>query len=117
MSVLTAFFAAWRRAPPRGVPPAEERAGIRLLAAPVRAPETLVERLLVETLAAKGPLSRPALVSLAALALYQQELAHGGWVADLGFFGEGLFVREVTRALEGARGVLWEIENPGYCRG
>lgn len=116
MNVLTVFLAAWRGAPPRGLTHAEERAGVRLLAAPVCAPETPIERFLVETLTANGPLPRPARVSLAAIALHREELSHSGWLADLGILDERLFVSGVSRAPEAGYGVLWEIEIPGCCR-
>ena len=46
-------------------------------------------------------------VSRVALVLYRAALAHGGWVADLGMlWARGAFVR----ALDAARGVLWELE-------
>jgi hypothetical protein len=46
-------------------------------------------------------------VSRVALVLYRVALAHGGWVADLGMlWARGAFVR----ALDAARGVLWELE-------
>ena len=107
MSVLAGFFSAWR---PRDFPRIGSRARVRLLPAPARAPETEAERALTDTLAAWGPLSRGALVSHAASALYRHELTHGGGLADLGLFGESLFASEVRHALETAQGVLWEIE-------
>jgi hypothetical protein len=82
---------------------------VRLLPAPTRAPVTPVEHLLVDTLAA-GPLARRVLVSQAARALYREELAGGGWLADLGLLGERAFVPEVVHALEAGRGALWEVE-------
>ena len=115
MSALATFLAAWRGAPPRTRSGADARADVRLLVAPAREPATPIERLLVDTLAARGPLSRSALVSLAARVLYRQELARGGWLGDLGIFGEGLFIHDVTCVLDGARDVLWDIETSA-CR-
>ena len=110
MSVLTALRAAWRGPRPAGLAGAEHATAVRLLAEPARAPETPIEHVLVNTLAVTGPLAPAALVSLAARALYRQELAQGGGLVDLGLLGEGLFVPDVTRALEAAHGVLWQIE-------
>ena len=90
---------------------ASDREGVRLLPVPVRSPSTPIERLLVDTLAARGPLSRSALVSSVARARYRDELARSGWLAALGFFSESVFTAEVTRALDGARDVLWEFES------
>jgi hypothetical protein len=111
---LYGFFAVFRRAAACDVTRAGDGSAVRLLTAPARHPQTQIERLLVDTLAVKGPMSRSALVSLAALALYREELANGGSLADLGFFGERLFVGDVTRALEAGRGVLWAVE-PGVA--
>jgi hypothetical protein len=116
VGVLTAIRSAWRCKPGRDPAGGDPSGCVRLLAAPTRPPETPIERLLVDTLAAKGPLSRRGLVSQAALALYREELAQGGWVADLGILGERPFVPDVARALEAARGVLWEIETPAGRR-
>ena len=85
-------------------------AGVRLLTAPARPPATPVERLLIETLAARGPLERAALVSAVARTLYRDELARSGWLAALGFFSEGVYIAAVARALDDARDVLWEFE-------
>jgi hypothetical protein len=109
------FFAVLRRAAACDVTRAGDSSDVRLLTAPARRPQTQIERLLVDTLAVKGPMSQSALVSLAALAMYREELANGGSLVDLGFFGERLFVGDVTRALEAGRGVLWEFE-PGVAR-
>ena len=68
-----AIRTAWRSLPGRDP-----------VAAPARAPEALIERLIADTLAA---------------------LAHSGWVADLGM----LWARALSpsdRALDAARGVL-----------
>jgi hypothetical protein len=110
MSGPAALFATWRGALRGDLARARDRAAVRLLAEPARPPATPIERLLVDTLVAKGPLSRSALVSVVARAVYRDELAQSGWLAALGFFSEDLFIAEVTRALEGARGVLWEFE-------
>jgi hypothetical protein len=110
MSGPAALFATWRGALRGDLARASERAGVRLLAEPARPPATPIERLLVDTLVAKGPLSGSALVSAVARALYRDELAQSGWLAALGFFNETVFVADVTRALESARGVLWEFE-------
>ena len=115
VGVLTAIRSAWRSKPSRDPVGGDPSGCVRLLAAPTRAPETPIERVLVDMLAAKGPLSRRGLVSHAALALYRDELAGGGWAADLGILGERPFVPEVIRALQAGRGVLWEIETPA-CR-
>jgi hypothetical protein len=107
MRALTTLLGHWRRRRPWP----HWRPEVRLLASPTRAPGTPLERLLVDTVAAQGPLARRVLVSRAALALYREELADGGWLADLGLLGERAFVPEVVRALEAGRGVLWEVEN------
>jgi hypothetical protein len=75
-----------------------------------RSAETPIERQLVDTLTARGPLSRSALVSAVALALYRDELARGGWLTGLALLGEGAFVGEVSRALDAGCGVLWDVE-------
>jgi hypothetical protein len=112
MSVLAGFFAAWRGAGPRRLTRSARRATVRPLPAPVRRPQTEAERVLLDTLAAQGALPPRALVSHAACALYRRELTHGGALADVGLFGENLFIHEMARALETGRGALWDIE-PG----
>jgi hypothetical protein len=113
---MNARFTAWRGGRRGDVAPGMERAGVRLLTAPARSPATPVERLLVDTLSARGPLARTALVSTVARTLYRNELAQSGWLAALGFFNERVFTAEVTRALDGARDVLWEFESPVVSR-
>ena len=116
MSVLAALRGAWPATPGGGLHRRDDEASVRLFATPARAPGTPIERLLVDTLLARGPLARHALVSHVATALYREELAHGGWLADLGILGARPFVPDVARALETARGVLWEIEgSEGNC--
>ena len=104
------MFAAWRGGRGGDSVRGNERGGVRLLTDPTRPPATPVERLLVDTLAARGTLARAALVSAVARTLYRDELARSGWLAALGFFSEGVFIAEVTRALDGARDVLWQFE-------
>jgi hypothetical protein len=110
MSRRAAVFAAWRGALRGDVPGASDGVGVRLLGQPARPPATPVERLLVDTLNAQGPLSWPALVATLSRSLYRDELARAGWLAALGFFNENLFAAEVTRALDATRGVLWEFD-------
>jgi hypothetical protein len=83
---------------------------VHLLGTAARPPETPIERQLVSTLTARGPLSRSALVSAVALALYRDELARGGWLTGIALLGEGAFVGEVRRALDAGCGVLWDVE-------
>jgi hypothetical protein len=109
-AAVTTFFGRWRRVWPGGLSRAAGRPRVRLLAAPTRAPATPVEHVLVNALAAAGPLARRVLVSQAARTLYRDELAGGGWLADLGLLGERAFVPEVVHALEAGRGALWEVE-------
>jgi hypothetical protein len=104
------LFARWRAERRDDPAHASDRADVRLLAEPARPPATPVERLLVDTLAIRGPLARAALVSAVARTLYRDELRRSGWLAALGFFSERVFVVEVTRALDSARDVLWEFE-------
>jgi hypothetical protein len=82
---------------------------VRLRDAPARPARTPIERRLVSTLAARGPLPRRALVSTVAAALYPEELVET-WLTEVGFLGTGAFVGEVERALEAGCGVLWELE-------
>lgn len=89
---------------------------VRPLRPPRREPETAIERLLMDTLAAKGSMSPRVLVSFAACALYRQDLARDAALAEAGLFGENLFAPDVARALEAARGVLWSIEPRGALR-
>ena len=111
-----ARLAVWRGALRGDLSRASDRAGVRLLVEPARPPMTPVERLVVDTLATRGPLSRSALVSAVARALYRDELARSGWLAALGFFSETVFTADVARALDGARGVLWEVDHPVVSR-
>ena len=111
MSVLAGFFAAWLGAVPRRLSRAARHATVRPLPARARPPQTEAERVLLDTLAAQGPLPPRTLVSHAACALYRLELTHGGALADVGLFGENLFIHEVARALETGRGALWDIES------
>ena len=111
MSALTALLAPWRRTalsrPTDGAAGAER---VRLIAVPARAAGTPIERLLVDALASTESLPRATLVEQAAHALYRRELCDGGGLTDIGIFGPRLFVSDVRRTLEGARGVLWELE-------
>jgi len=93
--------------------PGRDAGHVRIFAAPGRAPDTPIERSIAETLAATGPLPRQTLVGRVPLVLYRDELARGGWLGDVGILGEAVFAPDVTRALEAARGVLWEIETGG----
>ena len=106
-----ALFTPWRGGRRGELTRGNDRAGVRLLTAPARPPATPVERLLVDTLSARGPLARTALVAAVARTLYRDELAQSGWLAALGFFNESVFTAEVTRALDSARDVLWEFES------
>jgi sulfate/thiosulfate-binding protein len=82
---------------------------VHLLDPPARPARTPIERRLVSTLAARGPLSRPALVSAVAAALYPEELVES-WLTEVGFLGTGAFVGEVEHALDAGCGVLWVLE-------
>jgi hypothetical protein len=105
-----ALLAGWRGGRRGARVRGHDRAEVRLITDPARPPATPVERLLVDTLAARGRLARAALVSAVAHRLYRDELARSGWLAALGFFSESVFVAEVGRALDGARDVLWAFE-------
>lgn len=83
---------------------------VRLLEAPVRPPATPVERLARLAIASGGPLSLQVLVERVARELYLDEIRHGSWTVDIGFFGTGLFVPQVAREIQAAHGVLWHIE-------
>jgi hypothetical protein len=109
MNRQAARFSGWRGPRPAD-PDGPGGVGVRLLAAPGRPPATPIERLLVDILAARGPLTHAALVSELAQARYRDELAQSGWLAALAFFNESVFVAEVTRVLEGTRDVLWEFD-------
>jgi hypothetical protein len=117
VSVLTAIRAAWHGAPPRAAVAAGDADRVRLIVPPPRAPETPIERRLVEALASHGPLSSRALVTHVAVDLYHDELAHGGWLADLGILGERPFIPDVARALAAGAGALWRIETDSGRRG
>ena len=100
VDVLTAIRTAWRSLPGRDP-----------VAAPARAPETPIERLIADTLAARPLPGAPSCrvsrsFSTAQHSGYRVALAHDGWVADLGM----LWARAFVRALDAARGVLWELE-------
>ena len=83
----------------------------RLLTTAAAMAATTEERLIVETLRGPGCLRVAALVKRVSAALYREELRHGGAAADLGFFGEHLFVPEVRRVLEGGHDRLWTISS------
>jgi hypothetical protein len=86
-------------------------APVRLLEAPRRGPETLIEEQLAARLRA-GPIPRSTLVAAVAAELYRDELSKGAGVLDIGLFGSRLFSGEVIQALKAANGILWEIREP-----
>jgi hypothetical protein len=110
MSVLTAIRAVWHGMPARTATDGTDERRVRLLVRPTRPPETSIERRLVDVLTARGSLSALALVTHVAVDLYHDELAHGGWLADLGILGERPFMPDVARTLEAGAGTLWTIE-------
>jgi len=83
---------------------------VRLLEAGRRPPLTPVERLAVSALRREGALPLTLLAERVARDLYVEGLRHGGWVLDIGVFGQDVFVPDVIRELEAADGILWEIE-------
>lgn len=89
---------------------------VRPVAVLPRSPATPLERFAVETLGREGAMALDALVDRLAGLLYRDALRHGGWVIDIGFFGQNLFVPEVARDLEAGDGLLWHIEPPSQAR-
>lgn len=87
-----------------------ERLTIGLLEAP-RPPVAPVERLVVGFLRREGRTSLKKLVEHVTRELYSQEIRRGAWVVDIGFFGRGLFARDVNRELKAGDGILWEIKS------
>ena len=75
-----------------------------------RGPSTPVERLVLAILRDEGAIPLPVLVERVANALFQDELAGGAWVLDLGMLGSTLFVPDATAGIQAANGVLWQIE-------
>ena len=115
MSVLTAFRAGWQTLPdPIAI--AADTPSVRLLPTPSRAPESAIERRLLETLAAQGPQTPAALMSTVASALYREQHRRDGWLVDIGILGERVFVSEVAHALESGRGRLWDTAPTSCCR-
>lgn len=83
---------------------------VQLLDPPSRSPLTPVERLAVSALKREGVVSFERLVKRIASDLYSEELRNGAWSVDIGFFGSGLFIRDVTRELKAGDGILWKIK-------
>ena len=92
--------------------PASDRAAVRLLASPRRAPETAAERCALDHLGRRGEVPLGALVDAVARDLHRDVLRHGGWAAEIGDAGRGLFVADAVRAVREGDGVLWAIGGP-----
>ena len=75
-----------------------------------REPSTPVERLVLAILRREGPTPLPVLVKRVASELFQDELAAGAYVLDLGMFGSALFIADASKGIKAANGVLWQIE-------
>jgi hypothetical protein len=84
---------------------------VRLIEAARRPPVTPVEQVAVATLARHGAMPFDRLGEQVALDLYRDALSRGAGILDLGFFGQGLFIREALLELEAGDGTLWEIES------
>jgi hypothetical protein len=75
-----------------------------------REPSTPVERLALAILRREGPTPLHVLVKRVASGLFEDELAGGARVLDLGILGSTLFVPDATAGIQAANGVLWQIE-------
>jgi hypothetical protein len=82
---------------------------VKLLPLPEE-PDTAVERLAVAMLRRENAIPFRSLVNRIAGELYQNEIAHGGWVVDLGVIGGTLFVPEVSQKIHAGNGKFWQIE-------
>ena len=91
-----------------------DAAAVRLIDAPRRLPETLIEQQLVSRLLKEpGAVSFSTLVNAVATDLYTDELRNGAGVLDIGLFGSRLFNNEVIQELKAGDGILWKIKQKG----
>ena len=63
----------------------------------------------MEHLQGAGEVSLASLVRDVALDLYHATLRRGGWAAEIGNIGRGLFVADAAQAMREGDGVLWAI--------
>ena len=56
-----------------------------------------------------GEVPLASVVHAVAHDLYQDALRHGGWAAEIGGAGRGLFASDAAEAMREADGVLWSI--------
>ena len=113
----TAWLARlWRpRAGPHGGAADVATTGrIRLLEVPRRSLRSPQERRIAATLNQDGPLPVDELIERVARDLYLEEVRLGAWAVDIGVYGPKLFFADTARAVEGGRGVLWEIDKQDH---
>lgn len=82
---------------------------VRPLESPARLPTTAVERLTLEILEERGEVDFDGLSQKVARKMYLDELGRGAALLDIGLWGPGLFLPEVTREIRARDGELWEI--------
>lgn len=83
---------------------------VRLIEPHPHSPVSDAEAFVVTLLAAESELPYSEVISRVAELLYRNELRSGGSSVDIGLFGSSLFVTEARRALEAAKGKLWNID-------
>jgi hypothetical protein len=83
---------------------------VRLIKPSLKQPATAIERLAVAALRQGSTTSLSSLVNRVARELYNEEVARGAGVLDIGLFGPKLFNNAVACELRAANGVLWQFE-------
>jgi len=82
---------------------------LRPIAEPKR-PATAIEKVVVDTLSQQRALTFETAVASVAESLYRDELRAGGWMIDLGLFGNRWFLDDARRLLWAGDGELWQID-------
>jgi len=86
---------------------------VRPIKPSLRQPATDIERLAVAALRQGSTTSLSSLVNRVARELYNEEVARGAGVLDIGLFGPKLFINDVAFELRAGNGILWDIESSG----
>jgi hypothetical protein len=93
---------------PNSVSSVSAKPGVSL--APFHRPaRTRVEQIAVAVLVREEEVPLSELAALLAEALYRDELRNGGWAADLGLLGSGVFLADALHEIKAGDGCLWNI--------
>jgi hypothetical protein len=88
----------------------DDQLAVRLIEPYPRSAVSAAAEFVVTLLSAERELPYSEVISRLAELLYRNELRSGGSFVDIGLFGGSLFVTEARRALEAAKGKLWNID-------